>query len=78
MSALLGSSELGQAVGFESFVSGGRAHYSYIWDFGDPQKLPYQNPVWYSTRAGAFTVRLTVTDAQGRTGSASVMVAVSP
>ncbi len=70
--------KVGQAIGFESVVSGQKAPYDYLWDFGDGKKSVYQNPVWYPQSAGAYTVKLEVTDATGRKTTASLTVTVSP
>ncbi|NHB84223.1 PKD domain-containing protein [Tessaracoccus sp. HDW20] len=50
---------------------------SYAWDFGDGQSSAGQNPVHVYTANGTFTVKLTVTDNRGGTGTATHTVSVS-
>jgi PKD repeat protein len=55
---------------------------SYSWDFGDPTSGPLNsssaaNPSHTYLNAGTYTVRLTVTDSQGRVGQTTVTVTIS-
>ncbi|MEE1929738.1 PQQ-dependent sugar dehydrogenase [Streptomyces sp. TRM 70351] len=49
---------------------------SYAWDFGDGGTSTAANPSHTYTRDGQYTATLTVTDATGRTGTASVRITV--
>jgi PKD repeat protein len=48
-----------------------------VWDFGDGSSSTDVNPAHTYTHAGSFTVRLTVEDAAGATGSSSKAVTLS-
>lgn len=50
---------------------------SYAWDFGDGSRSTEPHPLHTYTVAGNYTARLTVTDSQGLTGTASVPVTVT-
>ncbi len=47
---------------------------SYSWDFGDGTSSTLQNPSHTYSSAGSFTARLTVTDNDGATASATVQI----
>lgn len=49
---------------------------SYSWDFGDSASSTLQNPSHTYSSAGTFTARLTVTDNDGATASATVQINV--
>ena len=49
---------------------------SYHWDFGDGTSSNEANPSHTYTTGGQFTVTLTVTDPEGRTGSTSFIITV--
>jgi PKD repeat protein len=49
---------------------------SWSWDFGDGATSSQQNPTHAYSDSGAYTVRLTVVDSGGLSGSASLQVAV--
>lgn len=52
---------------------------SYAWDLGDNKTSTAQNPPQYTySQAGTYTVKLTVTDNGGATGTASQQVTVAP
>ncbi|AQP46315.1 hypothetical protein BW730_00745 [Tessaracoccus aquimaris] len=50
---------------------------SYAWDFGDGQSSAEQNPTHVFTADGKFSVKLTVTDNRGATGSVTHDVTVA-
>lgn len=50
---------------------------SYSWDFGDGAASSLQNPSHTFTSAGNFTARLTVSDNDGATATASVQITVA-
>jgi PKD repeat protein len=63
---------IGQTVGIindpvylYSDVIGGRAPYTYLWDFGDGQQSGLQDTIHTYTETGTYTVQLTVTDSVG-------------
>ena len=68
----------GQAVSFNgtqsSDVDGDIAAFN--WDFGDGTSGPGATPVHTYTTAGSYTARLTVTDGEGATGTATALVTV--
>lgn len=51
---------------------------AYKWIFGDGGSSTEPNPAYTYATAGAFTAMLTVTDNNGGTGSASVVISVQP
>ncbi len=51
---------------------------SYSWDFGDGASSNLQNPSHTFTTAGTFTARLTISDNDGATASATVQINVLP
>jgi PKD repeat protein len=53
-------------VRFRDMSSSGSPPYTYAWEFGDGTGSTEQNPVKTYNTAGVYTVRLTVTDAGGR------------
>ena len=50
---------------------------SYSWDFGDGGSSNQENPLYTYQQAGSFTARLTVTDAEDLSSSATVTIVVS-
>ncbi len=65
------------SVTFTAEVSGGEPPYQYGWDFGDGSQATGSAAEVHSYDAtGSYTVRVTVTDAQGETAVASVEVTV--
>jgi len=67
------------AVTFTGTASSGTAPYSYAWTFGDGGASTSQSPSHTYTSAGTFQAALTVTDAAGRTASATTApITVSP
>ena len=64
----------GTSISFAATPSGGTPPYTYIWDFGDGAPSATAAPSHTYSIAGAYTVTVTVTDANGLTGSASQQV----
>jgi PKD repeat protein len=60
-----------------STTSGGATITNYAWDFGDGSTAITASPSHTYGSAGAFTVRLTITDSQGRVGTTTATVTVS-
>lgn len=61
-------------VQFSPNVSGGRAPYTYRWQFGDGYTSALANPTHTFQSAGTYSVMLTVTDADQRTAGSMVPV----
>lgn len=57
---------------------GGATPVSYVWSFGDGGGDTTANPAHVYAAAGTYSVRLSVTDSLGRTGTASTTVTVAP
>jgi len=57
------SCEIGQAINFIGFASGGTTPYTWAWDFGDSGTATVQNPTHTYAATGVYNVTLTVTDA---------------
>ncbi len=55
----------GETVQFYGTAYGGTEPYTWHWDFGDGSTSTQQNPTHVYTKAGTYTVTLTVTDANG-------------
>jgi PKD repeat protein len=53
------------------------AGFSYLWDFGGGATSNQRNPTYRYLSPGQYTVRLTVTDKDGASGTATTTVAVS-
>jgi PKD repeat protein len=53
------------AIYFRGSVTGGKAPYTYHWDFGDGSSANQQTPVHMYDIEGTYTVTLTVTDDEG-------------
>jgi gliding motility-associated-like protein len=68
------------SIPFTSVVTSGTAPFSYAWDFGDGKTSTLQNPTHSFTSFGCgtrtFTVRLTVTDANGCVATLTKSVSV--
>ena len=64
-------------VNFTSAAEEGTAPYSYAWDFGDGNTSNLQNPSNIYQIAGSYTSKLTVTDAEGKTASKSIVITVT-
>ena len=67
----------GDAVDFTSSVSGGKAPYSYAWNFGDGIASTEAMPTHVYENSGTYTVTLTVTDANDQTETKTKTVTVS-
>ncbi len=63
---------------FTGSAAGGRAPYTYSWDFGDGTTSPLQSPNHIYNSAGTFAAALTIHDASGQTATATASVVVSP
>jgi PKD repeat protein len=61
--------EIPLAVQFNAQVTGGNAPVSFKWDFGDGSTSILPNPIHSFSLPGTYTVKVTVTDADGDTGS---------
>jgi PKD repeat protein len=69
LNANVRASVTGESVAFLAQVAGGEAPYSYKWDFGDGSGSTQQEPVHAYKVPGGYPVKLTVTDALGKTTS---------
>jgi len=63
-------------VDFTSTVTGGSGIYSYRWEFDDGIISTARNPTHTYRNNGRYAVRFYVTDSQGRTGFASILITV--
>ncbi len=61
---------------FTVSVKGGRAPYSYLWNFGDGATSTVANPVHVFTSPGEYVVEVTLTDSLGKSKSDKSMVSV--
>ena len=57
---------------------GGGGVVSWSWDFGDNSSSPSQNPKHKYEKGGTYTVKLTVTDGSGNSGTAQKTITVIP
>ena len=64
-------------VRFSAAVSGHTGPYTYEWDFGGEAQSTTQSPSYTFSTAGAYTVIVTVTDAEGDSASGSVDIIAS-
>jgi len=51
---------------------------SWLWDFGDGDSSPSQNPKHEYEKSGTYTVKLTVTDSSGGTHTAQRQITITP
>ncbi len=71
------NSIINQPIHFSNYsIHGGRAPYTYHWDFGDGTTANQQYPTHTYSSIGRYTVVLTVTDSQGETVNDSTTVTV--
>lgn len=74
-------SEVGRGVevSFDSSASydGDQDELSYAWDFGDGGSSTVANPAHSYAAAGSFTVRLTISDPEGESSTATAIVSVA-
>ena len=56
---------IGMPVSFSGSATGGIQPYNYVWDFGDGNNSPLQNPTYRYDRSGIYTVTFTVIDRVG-------------
>jgi len=61
-------------IEFTGSAVGGTLPYSFHWEFGDGAASDIQNPSHAYSQAGTYTAVLTLTDDQGRTDTASVLI----
>jgi PKD repeat protein len=62
---------------FEANVIGGTEPYTYSWNFGDGSEESTEETVEHTfEEAGTYNVALTITDAEGRTGSDTIAITV--
>ncbi|MEW6051131.1 MAG: PKD domain-containing protein [Candidatus Zixiibacteriota bacterium] len=66
------------SVTFTASASGGRAPYTYSWQFGDQSTSTLQNPTHVYSQAGVYTARLTVTDANSATCTKTISITAVP
>ncbi len=66
------------AVQFAGSGGGGVPPYSYFWTFGDGNSSTLQDPSHTYSAVGNYSVGLTVTDHQGSTASASLLIRAAP
>lgn len=71
------SGDVPLTVDFSGSASGGTEPYRYRWTFGDGRSSTAQNPSHTYDQSGTFTARLTVTDGQSQTDTASVTITVN-
>ncbi len=64
-------------LSFTGVLTGGAGPYTYTWDFGDGGTGTGVSPSHTYSKAGNYTVTLTVTDATGQTTRVSTMVTAS-
>jgi len=64
-------------VNFTGSASGGKAPYTYRWNFGDGQSSTTQNLAHTYQNSGNYTATLTVTDSASTNASATVDISVS-
>ncbi len=65
-----------ETVSFISNINGGSGEYRLEWDFGDENTSELVNPVHTYASTGSYTVRLTVTDAEGSSKVVTYLVTV--
>jgi PKD repeat protein len=66
-------------IQFRGSAAGGKAPYTYNWDFGDGSTSNLQNPAHTYQQANSYMATLTVTDGENRRASASQVInVVSP
>jgi len=64
-------------VSFSGTVQDGDPPYTWYWEFGDGQTSTEQNPSHTYTNPGQYTVYLSATDSQGRSGNANVNITIN-
>lgn len=70
------SPSVGQRVQFASVVTCGTSPYTYSWTFGDGTSSTFRNPSHTYSAAKTYTVKLTVTDSEGKSKTATHQVVV--
>ena len=63
-------------VQFDSLIAGGKAPFTYSWDFGDDATSAEPKPQHTYTRTGNFVVKLTVTDRAGVSAETTYRITV--
>ncbi|HHH79753.1 MAG TPA: PKD domain-containing protein, partial [Thermoplasmatales archaeon] len=72
------SGSIGQPVQFYGSATGGKAPYTWHWDFGDGYTADVQNPKHYYSTPGVHNVTLTVTDSCGYQDNDTTNVTITP
>ena len=70
--------QTGQPIAFSALVSGGVQPYSYAWRFGDGGNGGGRTVSHAYQKSGSYTTTLTVTDAAGKTVTASRTLTIAP
>jgi len=71
------SGKPGENIYFHGSAYGGTEPYTWHWDFGDGATSNEQNPTHAYSKAGTYTVTLTVTDSNGKQASDTAKVTVN-
>ncbi len=61
----------GDSANFKALISGGKAPFTYLWDFGDGQRSTLAAPMHPYAVTGSYAVVLTVKDSNGKTSTSN-------